>query len=303
MMLTYPPRIALLALALVMAIGYLLFRRYVRLTFVILFLLMLIHDLPWQANFASGENQANSKGDLTLLSFNAKNDFEQRHQLARFCENNQVDILMLQEISAHKRQRFVTELPGYFFFWGDKEHSFEHDERRVFSCLVGIKKSLVDRDSVKVFTGITGYRTIAVDCQLQLGTPVPFRLVNVHCTKPVTIERGVPELVWQSASKAARHRTEKRDLDCWIEQQNDDRATIIAGDFNAPANSFNLRFKNMNHAHRQSGSGPHLTFPRSFPIIGIDHVLGSSKIEFLKCETVDLGFSDHCGQLVQLRIR
>ena len=302
MLLTYPPRVVLMVIALVLAGGYLLKRRFVRLTLVALFSLMLIYDLPWQVNLCPLVKHA-AKTELTLLSFNTRNDVEHRGELAKFCQDNQVDLLSLQEISARQRQKFINAMPEYYFYWGDSSHQFEHADRRVFSCLIGIRKRLIaDVDSVKVFTGITGYRTLALRCQLQISDPIPFQLINVHSTKPVTIRQGLKVFISDAASKAARHRQEKMHLDRWLNAQAP-AASIIAGDFNAPANSFNLKFKHTTHAHRQSGNGPHLTFPRNFPVIGIDHIVGNSKITFTQYKIIDLGFSDHRAQLTKFEFK
>ncbi|MFK7768018.1 MAG: endonuclease/exonuclease/phosphatase family protein [Mariniblastus sp.] len=315
MLLTYPPRLVLLLLAALMMFCYLLGRRFMRLTLVALCSLLLIYDLPWQINISALEKPSRSKSEFTLLSFNVENDFKMRDELANFCATNNVDLLSLQEVSAHKRPKFITALQDYYFFWGDSNHNFEHEDRRVFSCMVGIKKSLLpDPNSVEVFTGITGYRTMAIECDIRpdfgagsrigssSNSTIPLRLVNVHTTKPVTIMHGLKVFIADAAAKATRHRQEKTDLDRWLESR-DPSATLIAGDFNAPANSYNLKFRNWAIAHRQTGNGPHVTFPRTMPIIGIDHVIGNPEIKFTKYKIVDLGFSDHLGQLVSFQFR
>jgi len=294
MLLTYTPRVVWLVIAALLLVFYVRNRQKYRIGFVILFSVLLVRDLP----IGGGSSQVDEC--LTLLSFNSGNEVEQTHQIAKLCQSENVDVLMIQEVSPANRLKFTEALPGYTFFCADSNVEFEHSEPWVFSCLTGVRKELItDRESTEVVTGLTGYRTFAVLVEIS-GRPI--QLVNVHSTKPARLYFGVSDLISYAATKAARHRTEKDRLARWI-SDHDDAPTLVAGDFNAPANSYNLRFADLHHAFRDSGTGLNLTFPRAFPIIGIDHVLATEDVKFSSCKIIDSGFSDHRSLITRFQIK
>ena len=294
MLLTYTPRVVWLVIAALLLVFYVCNRQKYRIVFVILFSVLLVRDLP----IGGGSSQVDEC--LTLLSFNFGNEVEQTHRIAKLCDEENVDVLIIQEVSPANRSRFVAALPDFTFCWPDESVEFEHSEPWVFSCLTGVRSELLaDEASTEVFTGITGYRTFAVQTEIA-GRSV--HLVNVHSTKPVRLYYGLADFVSYAASKAARHRVERDRLACWI-SSHDDAPVLVAGDFNAPANSYNLRFADLHHAFGDSGTGVHLTFPRSCPMIGIDHVLGSERVSFVSCKIIDAGFSDHRHQVTRFQIK
>ena len=299
MLLTYSPRIFWILIALVFLFVFARKKSHRRLLITGVCVAMLLYDLPmvglWNTDSAQRDNE------LTFLSFNIANEVEHASAIAEICDEMNVDLLSLQEVSPNERSKLTLALEEYEFFHADESAKFEHAEPRVFSSLIGIRKSLIeDRESIRVLTGITGYRTFAVEVKLKRRPSL--QIVNVHTTKPFTIYYGISKFFSNAANKASRHRNEKEYLDQWL-MKRQSIPTIVAGDFNAPANSYNVRFANLNHAHRQAGVGPHLTFPRAFPFIGIDHVLVSEQIETRSSTIVDAGFSDHRAQLTTIRIR
>ena len=302
MLLTYPPRIFWMLIAALLLLNCLIFKRFYRIGLILLFTCMLVWDTPLGSIGVGFTNRTTDKAaEITLLSFNVGNSVDNTQQLAKLCLEREVDLLSLQEVSPQNRNAFFDALPEYHFFYGDDAIDFEHAEPWVFSSVIGIRKSLLDDDQpVELFTGITGYRTFAIKAKLDSGQAL--RIVNVHTTKPVTIYYGVEKLLSNAATKAARHRGEKQKLTEWLDADTN-TPTIIAGDFNAPANSFNLRFPNTVHSHRKSGSGLHLTFPRSYPAIGIDHIIATKQFVFTSCDIVDAGFSDHCAQVATFFFR
>jgi endonuclease/exonuclease/phosphatase (EEP) superfamily protein YafD len=294
MLLTYSPRIVWLAIAAPMLVIYVCRQQKFRIALVIMFSILLIRDLP------IGGGALASEQCMTLLSFNSGNEIENTHRIAELCEAKNVDILMIQEVSPANRPKFIETLPGYTFYWAGKSVEFAPSESWVFSSLTGVRNDLIaNGKSTEVFSGITGYRTFAVRAEI-LGRPI--QLVNVHSTKPMRLYHGVADLFSYAATKAARHRTEKDRLTQWI-SDNEQVPTLVAGDFNAPANTYNLRFPELNHAFVSSGAGLHLTYPRSCPIIGIDYALANEYVSFTSCEIVDLGFSDHRAQITRFQIK
>ena len=293
MLLTYSPRLFWMLVAAALLLNCLIFKRFYRFALVLLFVCILVWDTPLGCGFANSIKDDGA--ELTLLSFNVANKFRHVQQLENLCSERNVDLLSLQEVSVRRRKEFFNALPEYRFFHGDKTIEFEHADPHVFSSLIGIRKSLLDDDQpVDIFTGITGYRTFAIKTTLNNGQRL--RIANVHTTKPFTLYHGVGKLFFNAANKAARHRDERQQLIEWLAADTN-TPTIIAGDFNAPANSYNLRIPGTTDASRKTGSGLHLTFPRKFPFIGIDHILATENITFTSFEIVDAGFSDHCAQV------
>ena len=293
MLLTYPPRVLWMLVAAALLVNYLISKRFYRFGLVLVCVCLLVWDTPIGGGFTNSATDETTQ--ITLLSFNVCDSVDHAHQLADLCSARDVDLLSLQEVSPQNREAFFEALPEYRFFYGDEDFDFEHIEPWVFTSVIGIKKSLLDDDQpVEVFTAITGHRTFAI--KATLDNDQALRIVNVHTTKPLTVYYGVKELLFSAASKAARHRGERRKLAAWLDADTN-TPTIIAGDFNAPANSYNLRLSTTCHSHRNAGSGLHLTFPRSLPIIGIDHIVATENIIFSSSDIVDAGFSDHCVQV------
>ena len=299
MLFTYPPRILWMLVAAILLLNCLISKRFYRIALILLFMCILVWDTPLGSMGSAFTNRATGgQTKLTLLSFNVANRANQADDmqlLANLCAERNVDLLSLQEVSPRRRKFVFDALPEYRFFHGDKTVDFEYAEPYVFSSLIGVKKNLLDENQpVDVFTGITGYRTLAIKVTLNNGQAL--KIVNVHTTKPFTLYHGVKKLLTDVANKAERHRSEWQQLKDWLNADTNS-PTIIAGDFNAPANSYNLRFPSTSHAHRTAGSGLHLTFPRSFPFIGIDHIVATEEIAFASYDIVDAGFSDHCAQV------
>jgi len=265
MLLTYSPRILWMLIAGILLVNSLVSKRFYRSGLVLFFACLLIWDTPLgSSGRAFVKNTTHEQAEFTLLSFNVGNQVDHAQQLAELCLKRNVDLLSLQEVSPLNRDAFRDALPEYRFFHGDEAIDFEHAEPWVFSSLIGIRKSLLNvGQPVEISTSITGYRTFAIKATLDNGQAL--RIANVHTTKPVTIYYGVEKFLSNAANK--------------------------------PANPYNLRFPNTIHAHRNAGSGLHLTFPRSFPVIGIDHIIASENITFTSCDIVDAGFSDHCAQV------
>jgi endonuclease/exonuclease/phosphatase family metal-dependent hydrolase len=216
-------------------------------------------------------------------------------RLRELCDARHVDLVLLQEVKPEHRPAFVEALPAYSFFWGDKSQFESYEEQT--SALTGIKKELLgDRPDVRVETSITGYRTFAV------RAPVggrPMWLVNVHVRRPAFF---MPRDWGRAFAQFAVHRREGEALQEWL-AGHADLPTVVAGDFNAPRNSRNLRLSDLTLAYHAAGGGPHLTFPTWLPLVGIDHTLGSPQVEFHAYETFNAGLSDHKAQLSRFAVR
>ena len=161
----------------------------------------------------------------------------------------------------------------------------------------------------QIETAITGYRTFALRLPIQNSSDATTEsdvsgiwLVNVHTTKAFWAADGLSGLRDKADMKSAWHVKERDLLETWLARHRDE-PVILGGDFNAPWNSHNLRINGLDNAHLASGAGPHLTFPRAYPIWGLDYVLGTAPIEFLSYRLLDTGYSDHCAQIGRFRIR
>ncbi len=294
MFFTYTPRTVLLTVAVFFFLIYLaVFRIRTALCIVVLSLL-LIYDSPW-----GGGTQPAPTDGLTLLSFNTH--YASGTEIAALCKEHHVDLLSLQEVRSNNQEDFVAAFEDkYHFFAPDRNADFKYKEPYVFSCLIGIRRELLASapEDVEIYTAITGYRTMAVRAALASG---PLCLINVHTTKPIASGYGKKFLVKVTPSKAAMHREEHRELRSWLDQYGD-MPVVIAGDFNAPANTGNLRFPGFKNAQRECGEGFHLTFPAKYPIFGIDHVLGNDGVELYSYEVLETGHSDHRAQVAKFRI-
>jgi endonuclease/exonuclease/phosphatase (EEP) superfamily protein YafD len=246
---------------------------------------------------------------FTVLAFNVHDEAAHVEKLAELCRAESVDFLLLQEVRPKSRPAFVHGLADYDFVHADESQSFEHSDHGPFSSLIGVHRSLKSGQTPQIETAITGYRTFALRLPIQNSSDATTEsdvsgiwLVNVHTTKAFWAADGLSGLRDKADMKSAWHVKERDLLETWLTRHRDE-PVILGGDFNAPWNSNNLRINGLDNAHLASGAGPHLTFPRAYPIWGLDHILGTAPIEFLSYRILDPGFSDHCAQIGRFRIR
>ncbi|MDA0590454.1 MAG: endonuclease/exonuclease/phosphatase family protein [Planctomycetota bacterium] len=246
---------------------------------------------------------------FTILAFNVHDQTAHVAKLAELCRKENVDFLLLQEVRPENRSAFVNGLSEFDFVHADESQTFEHSDHGPFSSLIGIHRSLKGQQPVEIDTAITGYRTFALRLPIRKSTSAKSKsevtgiwLVNVHTTKAFWTADGLTGLHEKADMKSAWHVKERALLESWLARHRSE-PVILGGDFNAPWNSHNLRINGLDNAHLSSGAGPHLTFPRAFPVCGLDHILGTAPIEFLSYRILDTGYSDHCAQIGRFRIR
>lgn len=249
---------------------------------------------------------------FTMLAFNVNDEAGHVSQLAELCREEQVDFLLLQEVHPGNREAFVNGLAEYQFFDGDVSKNVPNSRRDSFSSLIAIHRSLLETETPRIEMAITGFRTFALRLPIRTAststTDSSVRgiwLVNVHSAESFqTAGRldSLDSLYDRTSQKAARHLDERNRLEAWLARHRDE-PVILGGDFNAPWNSHNLRIAGLDNAHLSSGAGPHLTYPRAFPIWGQDHVLGTLPVEFLSYRLLDTGYSNHFAQIGRFRIR
>lgn len=302
MFLTYPPRILLLPFALLCTLYFIWVKAGSRFFLSLTAILLLV----FQAGFNPFSRQTEHPKAFTLLSFNIHNARSDIDDLKKLCLEKNVDFLSLQEANPISRKLFISKLDDYQFFWADESKNFRYAKSGAFDSLIGIKKALLEQSSVavgdvEVETGITQYRTFSARIPLQ---DHEFYLINVHTTKPLWLRDSLYEMLVNMDSKSARHVGEMDDLRQWIQnkQKQHGLPIIIAGDFNAPYYSHNLKFPGFNNAHQAAGKGLHLTFPAAFPIFGLDHIFATQQIKLLSYQTLKTRYSDHYAQLLRFRL-
>jgi endonuclease/exonuclease/phosphatase (EEP) superfamily protein YafD len=302
MFLTYPPRILLLPFALLCILYFIWAKKNSNITLSVVTGLLLL--------LQSGCNPLSQKIEdpraLTLLSFNIHNAVANVDELQKLCREKNIDILSFQEIQPQSREAFILGLSNYQFYWADESKKFEHANSGPFSSLIGVKKSLIESSStgqntVEIETAITQYRTFAARIALRRRE---FYLVNVHTTKALWLRGSMSEIISRMDYKSAWHVGEMNDLRAWIKdkQQTHRLPIILAGDFNAPDYSYNLKFSGFANAHRTVGNGLHLTFPAALPVFSLDHIFASEQVELVSYRTLKTPYSDHYAQLLRFKL-
>jgi endonuclease/exonuclease/phosphatase (EEP) superfamily protein YafD len=294
MLLTYPPRLLIIFPAAIGLVALLYRRQFVKVTLVAAAIGLLGFDL----GFGGGPQTSQNAGQQQIigLAFNVHDATKNVGDLAELCRDNSVQLLCLQEVKAKNRQAFIDGLPDYKLFSGNESIEYEYSRSGGFDSLIGIHRDLLTAsEKIEIATGITGYRTFAVRTLIDSK---PIWLVNVHTTKAFWSHGGITGLINKADYKSLRHTREFDALSDWISSRGD-VPVVIAGDFNAPINSRNLRFKDFESAHRVAGSGFQLTFPAKFPVWGIDHVLGNDRVKFTSYKILKTSYSDHCAQLFE----
>jgi len=301
MLLTYPPRLPYAAAALVLTI--LSRRRRQRGMAIVgsLTTLVLLATAGWGGATLQPARPAvaHTDGELGLLAFNVHNQVAAAALLRELVDREHADIVSLQEVRVNNRKYFVAALPEFEFFWAERSPSFNPRSTGVFASMIAIRRERIDRTAaVEVASGITGYRTFAVRVRID---EQPLWIVGVHATKPFWTEEGLWVLATTAPGTARWHYEERDRLLKWI-AVHADAPVVLAGDFNAPLYSHNMRLTGLHDAHLDVGHGPHLTFPAVFPVWGIDHVLGDARVQFSDYRILEAGPSDHRAQFASFHV-
>jgi endonuclease/exonuclease/phosphatase (EEP) superfamily protein YafD len=287
----YPPALLFLLAALVGVVPGLSKQPTYRKILSLLAAFLLVASVGWRGAKPLPE----SGDDFTLVAMNVDHDPDNAGPLAELCRRENAGLILLQEIRPYQQPPFLEALPEYACFRADpKQFNFDRGQ---ISSLTFIRKDLLDNpQDVKLKSGITCYRTFAVQATVR-GRRI--WLVNVHTGRFDL----APHAPWRVLRQFAAHRREGEELAAWL-AGHDDLPVVVAGDFNAPRQSSNLRsLPGMTLAYDVAGQGPHLTFPTWFPLVGIDHTLGNRFIEFRSYTAFNAGFSDHKAQLVRFQVR
>ena len=296
MLFSYPPRLVVAVFAGLLMFGYAIYGQLWRFMLAVVCGSLLIHDAGWSLRRGTTDVES----ERTLLAFNVDFHSDRAERLARICDELDADFLCLQEIGSDQQDVFKTSLKQYTFFSADQGAELASSGQRRHANLIGVRKRLLSKDAqVRVEAGITGNRTFAVRLPLKDG---PLWLVNVHTEAAFSTSEGLSAAASGALSQARRHRREADQLREWL-FAHQDAPVVLAGDFNASMNTYNLRFDGLVHAQEAAGHGVHRTFPRKCPVWGIDHVLADTRIRFDDYQVLDVGFSDHCTQVARFSRR
>jgi len=242
---------------------------------------------------------------FTMLALNVNNETAHTETLAEICRQETVDFLLLQQVHVENCDTLEADLSEYRFFRADGKQNPENAELNPYCCLTGIHKSLITTDEIPIETAITGHRTFALKLKIQNGLShlpdIGLWLINVHTAEPFSTSDNIFTSRQQVTDKCTQHVEERAQLELWLAHHRNE-PVVLGGDFNAPWNSHNLRINGLDNAHLATGSGPHLTFPRKYPIWGRDHILATTPIDFLSYRIFDTGFSNHRAQIGRFRI-
>ena len=296
MLLTYPPRGIVAAAALLAGVLCFIRKRWLGLAGSAgAFCLALLASI-------GGGPSASPLEAWTILALNTKDGFGDGDGLAELCRRERADILSFQEVRPESRPRLEAALPEYRFFAPDPARNPELDPRsKDVRCVTGIRRSLLEGEEEPLVEGATtGYRTFSVG--IRKGGERLW-IVNVHSTKPINTGRPWWRFATSLWWKPGRHREERKRLEAWLSapERGGDRV-ILAGDFNAPERTWNVRIPGFTSAHETVGTGFGWTWPDRLPLFRIDHVLGRG-VEFCSYQTFDPGFSDHRGQVARFMLR
>ena len=126
----------------------------------------------------------------------------------------------------------------------------------------------------------------------------PVQLLNVHLQPAATNLRLFNRQCWQEHSQNRRLRQIELSYALAILKQKSSfprHPTIVAGDFNAPANDvvYRLLTPEFTDAFSEVGTGWANTFHRALPLLRIDHIYGSDKLVPVRARTFNRGKSDH----------
>ncbi len=192
------------------------------------------------------------------------------------------DIIFLQEIrSGYHAKKLVEKL---FNGQGD----YRHYARR--SCAV------IVRGKIAHYLEVPGTRCQLVTARLHNGVEV--QLMNVHLSPATTNLRLWRRDCWRAHyHNRLRRRTELAYQLAVLKQKTPAfrLPTIIAGDFNAPANdaSYDLFGGNFVDTFASVGSGWGNSYPSTFPIVRIDHIFSTTDLIPERCAAITIPGSDH----------
>ena len=211
------------------------------------------------------------------------------------------DIICLQEVSVSHRKAIAASFPNHQLFYGTEDVDHGNSSILVFTNVTCLHRATFLTKQAVVSADVTGYRTFAVVAPLRSNPTQSLAIVNVHTTKALALHAGLQEFMFQTPYKSQQHVDERIAIDAWTSKQPNGQGILLAGDFNAPTHTVGARFHQFTNSHLATTNSSLLTFPESWPILGIDHVFGNERIYFTKSEVLRNQSSDHRYRRVEFK--
>ena len=208
-------------------------------------------------------------------------------------QTNLPEIICFQEVSVSHREEIATKFPNHQLFYGTDDADHAHNGNLVFTNVTCLDRSTFDTEQAVVDANVTGYRTFAVVAPLRSTPSESLAIVNVHTTKALAFHAGLQGFIFETPRKSHQHINERIAIEAWTNKQPSTLRILLAGDFNAPTQTVGARISEFTNSHLVSTNSSLLTFPESWPVLGIDHVFGNARICFTKSEVLRNPSSDH----------
>lgn len=192
------------------------------------------------------------------------------------------DILFLQEIPhSYRLKKIVDEV-----FNGEGDYRYNPKK----GCAVMI------RGRIEFEVPIPTYRNQILTVRMNSGESL--QLMNTHLQGATTNLRLWDPDCWRQHRENRKHRQTELayTLNALRKKSSYHRyPTIVAGDFNAPANDavYRLLGNDFTDAFEAVGTGWGNTYHRALPLLRIDHIFSSKKLVPIRCKTIKLSNSDH----------
>ena len=307
--LSYPPRAPYILLAAGFAVYLLLTRillrqikrgHWLRLGMSLTTIICCIYSLGWNPlrtpPAIAGDT---SKFSISLVTANTGgHPVELADQLAK---TRLSEVICLQEVSVSHRKKIAARFPNHQLFYGTDDTDHGNNGDLVFTNVTCLDRSTFDTEQAVVNANVTGYRTFAVVAPLRSAPSESLAIVNVHTTKALAFHAGVQGFIFETPRKSQQHVDERIAIEAWVNQQPSNQTILLAGDFNAPTKTVGVRFREFTNSHLAATNSSPLTFPESWPMLGIDHVFGNGRIHFTKSEVLRNPSSDHRYRRVEFR--
>ncbi|MEN8795732.1 MAG: endonuclease/exonuclease/phosphatase family protein [Akkermansiaceae bacterium] len=194
----------------------------------------------------------------------------------------QPDILFLQEIPrSYQLKKIVDEI-----FAGEGDYRYNIKK----GCAVMV------RGKIEFEVPIPKYRAQILTVKMNTGESI--QLMNTHLQVATTNLRLWDPECWRQHRDNRKLRQSELAYTMNVLRQKSPShrlPTIIAGDFNAPANDavYRLLGSNFTGAFESVGTGWGNTYHRALPLLRIDHIFSSEKLVPIRCKTLKLKDSDH----------
>lgn len=197
-------------------------------------------------------------------------------------ERYQPDIIFIQEIPHPYRLRLLNDS----LYQGKGDYRYDSDKR----CGVVVRGEIEHQDTGAI------YRSQLVTAKLPSGRRV--NLLNLHLQAASTDLRLWTRDCWRSH----RHNRKLRRVELLLaldllktSSNTANRPTIIAGDFNAPANDsvYRMLGDRFTDTFDASGTGWGNTYHRRLPILRLDHIYVSREFLPVRSTVVTIPESDH----------